>query len=255
MIRSQINISNLGFRLRGEIMKRTLLSMATVLFCLCAIRASAQDDSKTIKSFYSKSDFAVTADPNSEEWKKIKGVVATNGPLGDLTPGHRTEIRSRWTDKDLYLLFICPYEELYSKPDPSTTTETNKLWEWDVAEVFIGADFQNIKRYTEFQVSPHGEWVDLDIDRGSTPFNHDWQWNSGFEVKARIVADKKIWYGEMRIPIDKIDKRKPQAGQELRINFYRFQGPPPNRKRIAWQPTGSDNYHVPEAFGLLRLEK
>src|SRR5262249_7635737 len=88
MIRSQINISNLGFRLRGEIMKRTLLSMATVLFCLCAIRASAQDDSKTIKSFYSKSDFAVTADPNSGEWKKIKGVVATNGPLGDLTPGH-----------------------------------------------------------------------------------------------------------------------------------------------------------------------
>jgi cellulose/xylan binding protein with CBM9 domain len=237
-------------------MKRhTLLSMATALFCLCAIRAIAQDNSKTIKSFYSKSDFALTADPDSGEWKQVKGVIATNGPRGDLTPGHRTEIRSRWTDKNLYLLFICPYEELYSKPDPSTTAETNKLWEWDVAEVFVGSDFQNIKRYTEFQVSPHGEWVDLDIDRGSTPFNHDWQWNSGFEVKARIVADKKIWYGEMRIPVDKIDKRKPQAGQELRINFYRFQGPPPDRKRIAWQPTNVDNYHVPEAFGLLRMEK
>src|SRR5262249_35758380 len=69
------------------------------------------------------------------------------------------------------------------------------------------------------------------------------------------AADKKIWYGEMRIPIDKIDRRKPQAGQELRINFYRFQGPPPDRKRIAWQPTGNDNYHTPEAFGLLRMEK
>ena len=46
-------------------------------------------------------------------------------------------------------------------------------------------------------------------------------------MKASIAADKKIWCGEMRIPIDKIDKRKPQAGQELRINFYRFQGPPP----------------------------
>jgi hypothetical protein len=89
-----------------------------------------------------------------------------------LTPGHRTEIRSRWTDKNLYLLFICPYEEL-----------------------------------------------------------------------------------QMRIPIDKIDKRKPQAGQELRINFYRIQGPPPYRNRIAWQPTNTDNYHVPEAFGRLRMEK
>jgi Carbohydrate family 9 binding domain-like len=236
-------------------MKRTLLAMAPILICLCAISAIAQDDSKTIKSFYTQSDFALSADPNSGEWKGIKGAIATNGPHGDLTPGHRTEIRSRWTDKNLYLLFICPYEELYSKPDPSTTTETNRLWEWDVAEAFIGSDFRNIKRYTEFQVSPQGEWVDLDIDRSSNPFKHDWQWNSGFEVKARIAADKKIWYGEMRIPMDKIDKRKPQAGQELRVNFYRFQGPRPDRKRIAWQPTNSDNYHVPEAFGLLRMEK
>ena len=236
-------------------MKKIPLSITLALLCLPPIRATAQDDSKTIQSFYSKSEFALNADPDSEHWKTIKGVIATKGPRGDVTPGHRTEIRSRWTDKNLYLLFICPYEELYSKPNPSTTTETNKLWEWDVAEVFIGSDFQNIKRYTEFQVSPHGEWVDLDIDRNPDPPNHNWQWNSGFEVKARIAADKKIWYGEMRIPVDKIDKRKPQAGQELRINFYRFQGPPPDRKRIAWQSTNSDNYHTPEAFGRLRMEK
>src|SRR5262245_11302050 len=142
MIRSQINIATLSFQLRfydfgGKIMNRILLSMATVLLCLSAISATAQDASKTIKSFYSKSDFALTADPNSAEWKTIKGVIATNGPRGDLTPGHRTEIRSRWSEKNLYLLFVCPYEELYSKPNPSTTTETNKLWEWDVAEILI----------------------------------------------------------------------------------------------------------------------
>lgn len=236
-------------------MKKTMLSTVTALLCLCFISGAAQDDSKMIKSFYSKSDFALTADPNSGQWKAVKGVIATSGPRGDVTPGHRTEIRSRWTDKNLYFLFVCPYEELYTKPNPSTTTETNRLWEWDVAEVFIGSDFQDIKHYTEYQVSPHGEWVDLDIDRKPDPPNHNWQWNSGFEVKARIAADKKIWYGEMRIPIDKFDKRKPQASQELRINFYRLQGPPPNRKRIAWQPTNSDSYHVPEAFGRLLMEK
>lgn len=236
-------------------MKKTLLSLAIAALTLCSIQTNAQDDAKTIKSFRAQSDFALTADPNSKRWKSVKGVMAERGPRGDLTPGHKTEIRSRWTEKNLYLLFICPYEQLYSKPNPSTTTETNKLWEWDVSEVFIGSDFQNIKHYTEFQVSPHGEWVDLDIDRNPNPPNHDWQWNSGFEVKARIVAGKKIWYGEMRIPMDKIDKRKPQAGQELRINFYRFQGPPPARNRIAWQPTNADNYHVPEAFGQLRFEK
>jgi hypothetical protein len=41
----------------------------------------------------------------------------------------------------------------------------------------------------------------------------------------------------------------------MRINLYRLQGPPPARKQIAWQPTGTRNHHVPEAFGRLRLEK
>jgi len=251
MMRWQINLNNFG----EKTMKKILLSIAAALLCVCSIKTTAQEDSKTIKSFYSKSDFALSADPNSKEWKTVKGVTAERGPRGDVTPGHKTEIRSRWSDKNLYLLFICPYEQLYSKPNPSSTTETNRLWEWDVSEVFIGSDFQNIKRYTEFQVSPHGEWVDLDIDRNPDPPNHNWQWNSGFEVKAHINEKDKIWYGEMRIPMGKIDKRKPQAGQDLRINFYRFQGPPPNRKRIAWQPTNADNYHVPEAFGRLQMVK
>jgi hypothetical protein len=216
---------------------------------------SVGDAAKTIKSYHAAADFALTADPQAKEWKNVKGVFADRGPLGDVTPNHRTEIRSRWTKDNLYLLFICPYEKLYPKPNPSMTTETNKLWEWDVAEVFIGTEFDDIKHYTEFQVSPQGEWVDLDIDRKLDPAKHAVDWNSGFEVKARISEPAKVWYGEMRIPMNKIDKRPAQAGQEMRINFYRFQGPPPDRKRIAWQPTGSNNYHVPEAFGRLRLEK
>lgn len=215
-------------------MKKILLSIAAVLSWICFVSAIPQDDSRTIRSFYLKSDVPLTADPNSKEWKSVQGVTAERGPRGDLTPGHKTEIRSRWSDKNLYLLFICHFEQLYLKPNPSTTMETARLWDWDVAEVFIGSDFENIKRYREFQVSPHGEWVDLDIDRNPTPPNHNMQWNSGYQVKARIDEKGKVWYGEMRIPINKIDSRTPQAGQDLRINFFRSQGPPPGRKSIAW---------------------
>jgi len=236
-------------------MNKTLLSIAVSLICICLTTATAQDDPKIIKSLYSKSDFPLSADPDSREWKSVEGVTANRGPLGELTPRHRTEIRSRWSDKNLYLLFICKFDQLWSKPNPSTTTETNRLWDWDVAEVFIGSDFQDIKRYREFQVSPHSEWVDLDIDRNTTPPNHNVQWNSGYAVKARIDEKEKIWFGEMRIPMDRIDTRKPQAGRELRINFFRFQGPPLDRKRIAWQPPNGESFHVPEAFGLLRMEK
>jgi len=217
--------------------------------------ASVGQNKGVIVSARAKADFALTADPNAPQWKSVAGVVTENGRFGEKVPSHRTEIRSVWTPKNLYLLFICQYEELNLKANPSTTTETNKLWEWDVAEAFIGTDLNDIKHYTEYQVSPQGEWVDLDIDRKPNPAKHDVDWNSGYEVKARVDAANKVWYGAMRIPIAKFDKRKPKAGLEMRANFYRIQGPPSNKKYINWQPVNNNSYHTPEAFGVLRLGK
>ena len=225
--------------------------MRALILCLLATALLA-DGPGVIHSRRLKSDFALTADPNAAGWKGAPAVFAENGPRGEAVPGHRTEIRSVWTDKNLYLLFISPYQQLYLKDNPTTTEETNKLWEWDVAEVFIGADFENIKRYKEFQVSPRGEWVDLDIRRDSPLPEGGWRWNSGFEVKARIDEGAKIWYGAMRIPMQSIDTRPAKAGNEMRVNFDRIQGPPP-RKFVAWQPTGAPSHHVPEAFGRIRL--
>jgi len=225
------------------------------LLLILAAAAAVADGPGVLLSRYAKADFPLTANPDAAPWKGVPGVFAENGPMGQPTPGHRTEIRSRWTQQHLYLLFVCPYETLYLKPSPSTTTETNKLWEWDVAEAFIGTDFDNIKQYWEFQVSPQGEWVDLDIDRVKPRPEGGWRWNSGFEVKARIDEANRIWYGEMKIPLKEIDKRQPKPSLEMRMNLYRLQGPPPARKQVAWQPTGARNYHVPEAFGRLRLEK
>ena len=66
-------------------------------------------------------DFALTADPSAAAWKGVAGVVAEKDRFGKAIPGHRTEIRSRWTDKNVYLPIIAPYEDLYVKPDPTTT--------------------------------------------------------------------------------------------------------------------------------------
>jgi hypothetical protein len=215
--------------------------------------ASMADDPRVFVSRRAPADFALTADPGAPNWKGIAGVIADKDRRGEAVPGHRTEVRSRWTPGNLYLLFIAPYEQLNLHPNPSTDTETNKLWEWDVAEAFIGSDYKNIKQYKEFQVSPQGEWVDLHIDRGAQPPVHDVAWNSSFEVKARVDKDKRIWYGEMRIPMKTIDPRPASAGNEMRINLYRIQGPAP-RKHVNWQPVNNDSFHTPEAFGTLRLQ-
>lgn len=232
-------------------MKR--ISLLIALFVICALTTINADEAGVAISHQAKADFKLTADPASAAWKKVPAFIMDKGRRGENMASHKTEIRSQWTAKNLYLLFTCPYEELNLKPNPTTTAETDKLWEWDVAEVFIGTDFNDIKHYTEFQVSPQGEWVDLDIDRKPNPPKHDVGWNSGYEVKARIDKAKKIWYGEMRIPMEKIDKRPAKAGNEMRINFYRIQAPKPNRVFVNWNPVNSDNYHTPEAFGRLKL--
>jgi hypothetical protein len=181
--------------------------------------------------------------------------------MGNSVPDLRTEIRSRWTASNLYFLFICRYARLHLNPNPSTSAETNGLWRWDVVEAFIGSDFKNIGRYKEFEVSPQGEWVDLDVDVPNRKPVEGWRWDSGFRVKARIDAANKVWYGEMCIPFDKIDKRRPHPGLEMRLNLFRIQGQlkhpddPTSRTYIAWRPTHTNNSHVPEAFGRLRLGK
>ena len=203
-----------------------------------------------------KSDVALSTDPESKLWQGAPAVFSETGSKGQPSPGHRTEIRSRWSAQSLYFLFICPYEELYLTPQPVTAQETNKLWERDVAEVFIGADFDHIWQYREFQVSPQGEWVDLDIDRKNPKPEGGWGWNSGYQVEARIDARRKVWYGAMKIPLRSITEKTVGPDFVFRLNLYRLQGPPPNRVSVAWRPTGSTgNHHIPEAFGLLRLEK
>lgn len=194
-------------------------------------------------------------DPNSAFWRGVAPVFVERDPQGKAVAGYRTEVRSRWTGRNLYFLFICPYEQLYLKPDPKKDTETNQLWNWDVAEVFIGSDFKNIRRYKEFEISPQGEWVDLDIDLDKPHHEDGWLWNSGLQAAARIDGAAKIWYAFMRIPYSALDSRTATAGNVLRMNLFYSQGARPNHKSVVWQPTHARSFHVPEAFGELKLVK
>jgi len=198
-------------------------------------------------------DVKMSANPDSSVWRPVKGIITEADYTGAHLANHRTEVRSRWTQGHLYLLFVCQYEKLNLKPDPSTAAETPRLWNWDVAEAFIGSDFSDITRYKEFQVSPQGEYVDLDIDRSGQNRSGGAGWNSGFQVMARIDAANKTWYGEMKIPFEAIANGPPAAGRELRAGFFRIAGPGPNKAHVSWQATGGKTFHVPEKFGILRL--
>ena len=226
--------------------------MPTLTAVAVAALLLAADAPAVLESTFAERDFELSADPQAREWKDAPRVVIDRDYLHQPIAGRPTEVRSRWTRDHLYLLYVCPYDVLNLKPGDPSAEETPALWNGDVAEAFIGSGIERITRYKEFQVSPRGEWVDLDIDRENPKGPAGRMWNSGYVVRGRIDAASKIWYGEMRIPFAAIDARPPEPGREFRIGLYRIATAEP-KVYYAWQPTGQTTFHVPEAFGTLRL--
>jgi hypothetical protein len=226
--------------------------LLSVIMLFMVISAWSQHKS-VIESVYSERDVALDTNPQSSFWRSARPIYAESDKNGQPVADYRTEIRSRWTKTDIYFLFICPYKELYLRPAPDVQHETYELWNWNVAEVFIGSDFKDIKRYKEFEVSPHNEWIDLDIDLNKPHHEEGWKWNSGFEHTTRIDEKDHIWYAALRIPFKALDTRPVMAGNTFRTNFFRTEGGPQNAKEIMWQPVMGASFHVPERFALLRL--
>jgi hypothetical protein len=220
--------------------------------------AGAQSGTPQVDVFQSRfadHEVALSVNPESAFWRAAQPVYLQSDIKGQPLPKFRTTVRSRWTQNYLYFLFECPYEDLYLKPNPDTGHETYELWNWNVAEVFIGSDFKNVKRYREFEISPQGEWIDLDVDISKPHHEKGWVWNSGFEHIVRINRSSRIWYAALRIPFAALDTSTPKPSTEFRVNLFRTEGSPASTKEIVWQPTMSDTFHVPERFGVLKLTK
>src|SRR5215467_5369433 len=227
--------------------------MKSIICCLLLLSFADAQQSDLIESAKADHDTALELNPNSAFWRDARPVYAQVDPNSNEVPNFRTEVRSRWTGTNIYFLFVCPYQRLSLKPSPDTARETYELWNWNVAEVFIGSDFQDIKRYKEFEISPQNEWIDLDINLHAPHHEEGWKWNSGFEHAARIDAKQHVWYAAMRIPFAALNSRLIQPGNTFRVNFYRTEDSGANAKQIMWQSVMSSTFHVPEHFGLLRL--
>jgi hypothetical protein len=221
-----------------------------VLLTFAALPLAAEEP--VLKATRAKADFDITADPASPHWKSVPAHKAAVDPFGKPAGANAFDFKVQWTPQFVYFHFACPYSDLNLKPSPATKEETNKLWDWDVTEIFIGSDFANIHQYKEYQVSPQSEWVDLDIDR-KNPKPQAWAWNSGFTVAASIDKAKNIWYGAMKIPVSSFAAAPAKAGAEYRMNVYRLAGKAPARQSVMWTPTENRSHHTPEKFGKLVL--
>lgn len=162
-------------------------------------------------------------------------------------PARETEVRLLWTPEILFLQFQARYRTITVFADAEANGYRDQLWDRDVAEAFLQPDRSTLRRYKEFEVSPNGFWIDLDIAPGE---KHDLK--SGLKRRVVLNEAEKIWIAELAIPM-KCLVAKFDAASMWRVNFYRVEGTDEPRFYSAWQPTGTKvpNFHVPEAFGVL----
>ena len=186
--------------------------------------------------------------PQSAAWESAQPVVFCSDWQGQpADPQRETEVRLLWSREFLFLRFRAHYREIYVFPEANTRRD--QLWLRDVAEVFIQPDTDGPRHYREFEISPNGNWLDLDINEGR---KSDLLCDLRRKVTVDVLA--RVWVAELAIPMSCLTGRfHPEA--TWRINFFRVEGPEPTRFYSTWRPTHTPrpNFHVPEVFGELRF--
>ncbi len=166
---------------------------------------------------------------------------------GSARPELSTTVRAVWSDRFLYLSYACPFTQLTVFSPPNLNQERLGLWDRDVVEAFIGDDWEHVGRYKEFEVAPTGEKLDVVLNLPAK----DFQWSSGFEPAVKVDNQFKIWTAEVRIPLAALSAVPPKPGARWRLNLYRCDRA--GKASLAWNPTQTATFHVPEKFGILEF--
>jgi alpha-galactosidase len=189
--------------------------------------------------------------PPSNAWRTAKPAIFDADWQGKNADPHRqTEARLLWTPDVLYVKFVARYHVITVFDDADAGGRRDKLWDRDVAEVFLHPDPVQLRCYKEFEVSPNGFWIDLEIVNGALQ-----HLKSGLQQRVRIDEPKKIWTAELAIPMKSLTQHFDTASV-WRVNFFRVEGRTEPRFYSSWQPTNTPqpNFHVPERFGFLKFE-
>jgi alpha-galactosidase len=186
--------------------------------------------------------------PTAPAWARAPAIRFSADWTGqNADPQRETEVRALWSPENLYLKFVAKYRLITVFTDSEPNGRRDHMWERDVAEAFLQPSGSPPKSYKEFEVSPNGLWIDLDIAPSQKR-----DLKSGLRRRTSVDEQNKAWRAELAIPISSVAPDF-DPSHEWRANFYRVEGAAESRFYSAWRPTMTPepNFHVPEAFGRL----
>jgi len=196
-------------------------------------------------------DVRLDAASPANEWGKAEPISFCADWQGkNADPSRETKVRILWSPQMFYLRFECKHRELFVFGDSDKDGRRDHLWDRDVAEAFLQPDPTRERYYKEFEVSPNGMWIDLDISPDGLA-----NLKSGMQ-RSVAALNSGTWAAELAIPMGALTTKFDEA-HAWRANFYRVEGRQEPRAYLAWQATGTPkpNFHVPSAFGKLRFAR
>jgi alpha-galactosidase len=186
--------------------------------------------------------------PQDSAWKTAPPIRFNADWQGqNADPQRETQVRLLWTAEILYVKFHARFREITVFADAQPSGRRDHLWDRDVAEVFLQPDSSDPLRYKEFEVSPNGMWIDLDLSHGQRRDLH-----GGLRRRVVLKEETHTWIAELALPMKCLTPCFDPA-VVWRANFFRVEGPAEPRFYSAWKPTltPEPNFHVPAAFGNL----
>jgi len=208
-------------------------------------------ENATAKALRVASPLAAAGFPSDAAWQHAPAVRFAHDWQGRNADAEcETEVRLLWVPDMLYLRFHARYRTITVFENAAPNGRRDELWNRDVAEVFLQPAELSGRHYLEFEVSPNGFWIDLEI---LPQEKRDLQ--SGLKCHAAIDQQEAIWSAELALPMKSLTAHF-DPSKEWRVNFYRVEGRQEPRFYSAWMPTGTPapNFHVPESFGRLTFE-
>jgi len=187
--------------------------------------------------------------PGESSWAKAPPVsFCSDWCAANPDPERRTEVQMLWTPDRIFLRFHCRFRDIFTYDGGNT--HRDRLWMRDVAEIFLRPGMWENTHYLEFEISPNGDWLDLDISPGRKSIL-----NCDLKSSVTLDAGHKTWTAAIAIPV-KCFHTPISPGDEWRLNLFRIEGREPKRFYSAWIPTHTPipNFHVPDLFGVVRFQ-
>ena len=237
-------------------MYRYLLVANFLLGYLFAVAQPNPENAITVKH---TNDFELSGDGKNKAWSVASWNVL---PVTEGTDGRQTRYKVLYSGTGIYFLFHNEDEILTA----SKSADFERLWQEDVAEVFLWPDTTQTV-YFEYEISPLNFELPILIPNLNGKFLGWLPWEYNGERRTRHLTSTEggtkktgskinAWYAEFFIPyklLTPLNNVPPDKNTVWRANMYRVDYDNKRTTEWSWKKTDT-NFHQFSKFGKLIFE-